>query len=198
LGPFRSYDRGTDNLIAWGFSPNSLFTEVDSIGKVLLKVAFPTGVSAYRTVKVPLSQFDADLLHRTAGLPTASFPLPPRGLSIGAASSTRTDRTSLAITRSGFTDATAVKFGSANASSLSVASDVLITAVAPPGSGSVAVTVTTPGGTSTSRALNMLEGSDSAFAAGIGSWTPNVNATVALSHDPFRSRPFSLEVKPKR
>ena len=57
--------------------------------------------------------------------------------------------------------------------------------------------MTTPGGTSKTSPQNLLEGSDDAFTTGTGSWRPNVNATVALSSDVFRSRPYSLEVKPR-
>ncbi|WP_221179443.1 beta strand repeat-containing protein [Streptomyces botrytidirepellens] len=57
--------------------------------------------------------------------------------------------TSVTLTGSGFTGATAVRFGSVNASSFTVVSSTQITAVAPPGSaGPVQVTVTGPGGTS--------------------------------------------------
>ncbi|MFE2179744.1 IPT/TIG domain-containing protein, partial [Streptomyces sp. NPDC059455] len=52
------------------------------------------------------------------------------------------------LTGSGFTGATVVCFGSTPASSFTVVSATQITAVAPPGSGTVQVTVTTPGGTS--------------------------------------------------
>jgi hypothetical protein len=54
----------------------------------------------------------------------------------------------LAIIGSGFTGATGVGFGTVQAASFSVDSDSKITAVTPAGSGAVAVTVTTPGGTS--------------------------------------------------
>jgi hypothetical protein len=54
----------------------------------------------------------------------------------------------LTISGSGFTGATGVSFGTAQATSFSVDSDSKITAVTPAGSGAVAVTVTTPGGTS--------------------------------------------------
>lgn len=52
------------------------------------------------------------------------------------------------VVGSGFTGATNVQFGSAPASSYVVANDNIIEAVSPPGSDTVEVTVTTPGGTS--------------------------------------------------
>ncbi|OPF75582.1 hypothetical protein VT50_0224465 [Streptomyces antioxidans] len=52
------------------------------------------------------------------------------------------------LTGSGFTSATAVRFGATPATSFTVVSDTQITAVAPPGTGTVQVTVTGPGGTS--------------------------------------------------
>jgi hypothetical protein len=56
--------------------------------------------------------------------------------------------TSVEITGSGFSGATAVRFGAANATSFKVNSGNSITAVAPAGSGTVDVTVETPVGTS--------------------------------------------------
>ena len=56
--------------------------------------------------------------------------------------------TSVAIVGTGFTGATAVKFGTTAANSFMVNSESLITAVSPPGSDTVNVTVTTPQGTS--------------------------------------------------
>jgi len=61
--------------------------------------------------------------------------------------------TSVSITGTGFTGATAVKFGATNAASFSVLSDTSITAVMPAGAaGSAAVTVITPAGTSNALA----------------------------------------------
>ncbi|MGW7018100.1 IPT/TIG domain-containing protein [Streptomyces decoyicus] len=54
----------------------------------------------------------------------------------------------VAISGTGFTDATDVQFGSVPATSWSVVSDTQIVAVAPPGTGSVLVTVTARGGIS--------------------------------------------------
>jgi hypothetical protein len=56
--------------------------------------------------------------------------------------------TSVTITGTGFTGATAVKFGSNSAASFTVASPTSITAVSPAGSGTVDVTVTGPAATS--------------------------------------------------
>jgi uncharacterized membrane protein len=56
--------------------------------------------------------------------------------------------TTVVITGSGFTGATSVSFGSTAGTIASVDSDSQITAISPAGSGTVDVTVTTPGGTS--------------------------------------------------
>ncbi|MDA8294314.1 MAG: IPT/TIG domain-containing protein [Actinomycetota bacterium] len=58
--------------------------------------------------------------------------------------------TSVTITGSGFTGATAVDFGSTPATSFTVDSDTQITAVSPPGAGVADITVTTAKGTSAS------------------------------------------------
>jgi IPT/TIG domain len=56
--------------------------------------------------------------------------------------------TAVTLTGSGFTQATAVQFGTSASSSLGVTSDNTIQAVSPPGTGTVDIQVTTPGGTS--------------------------------------------------
>jgi alpha-tubulin suppressor-like RCC1 family protein len=53
--------------------------------------------------------------------------------------------TSVTITGTGFTETSAVKFGSSNAASFTINSDTSITALSPAGTGLVDVTVTTPG-----------------------------------------------------
>jgi hypothetical protein len=65
---------------------------------------------------------------------------PGRGASAGG--------TSVTISGSNFSGATAVKFGSTNATSFKVEPEGRISAVAPPGTGTVDLTVTTEGGTS--------------------------------------------------
>ena len=76
---------------------------------------------------------------RAAATPSVTGVSPSTGPAAGGDSVT--------ISGSGFTGATAVNFGSA-AASFTVLSDTQITATAPPGSGAVDITVTTPGGTS--------------------------------------------------
>lgn len=56
---------------------------------------------------------------------------------------------SVALTGSGFTFATQVRFGTTPALSFTVTNDTSITAIAPPGSGTVTITVTGPSGTGT-------------------------------------------------
>jgi hypothetical protein len=76
----------------------------------------------------------------TGSAPVVSGISPPVGPLAGG--------TTLGISGSGFTDASAVDFGSAAAQSFTVVSDSQITATSPAGSGTVNVTVTTGGGTS--------------------------------------------------
>jgi hypothetical protein len=65
-----------------------------------------------------------------------------------------TGGTSVAITGTNFTGATAVRFGGSAAGSFSVNSATQITATSPAGTGTVDVTVTTPGGTSTTSSAD--------------------------------------------
>jgi hypothetical protein len=84
--------------------------------------------------------------------PTAMTP--PTVEAIRPTGGPETGGTSVTITGSGFTGATAVDFGSVPASSFTVDSDTQINAVAPAGSGTVDVTVTTPTGTSPATAAD--------------------------------------------
>ncbi|WP_321504255.1 PGF-pre-PGF domain-containing protein [uncultured Methanoregula sp.] len=73
----------------------------------------------------------------------------PTVTGISPTSGTTAGGTSVTVTGTGFTGATAVKFGSANAASYTVNSDTTITATSPVGSaGTVDITVTTATGTS--------------------------------------------------
>ena len=68
-GSFRRLDGGSDNVIGWGVKPNTMFTEVDSNGNVMMNVTFPNGEDTYRVIKVGLGALDHNLLRATAGLP---------------------------------------------------------------------------------------------------------------------------------
>ncbi len=78
------------------------------------------------------------------GVPTIASVSPGEGPEAGG--------TSVTITGTNFTGATAVKFGSANAKSFKVNSETSITAKSPAGSGAVHVTVTAEGTSATSSA----------------------------------------------
>jgi len=74
--------------------------------------------------------------------------IPPSVTGISPASGPTTGGTSVTITGTGLSGATAVNFGNTPATSFIVNSDTSITAISPSGPpGTVAVTVTTPGGT---------------------------------------------------
>ncbi len=73
-------------------------------------------------------------------LPTVTEVSPDKGPTAGG--------TSVTITGKHLNEATAVKFGSTAASSVTADSETSVTAVAPAGTGTVNVTVSTPGGTS--------------------------------------------------
>jgi large repetitive protein len=81
-----------------------------------------------------------------------TFIPPPTVTSVAPAQGPGAGGTSVTITGSNLSTASAVKFGATNAASFTVESPTQITAVSPAGSGTVFVTVTTIGGTSTATA----------------------------------------------
>jgi hypothetical protein len=90
-GGFRRYAGGNDNIVTWGFTAQSGFTEVDASGNVLFAVTFPDGEKEYRTVKVATSALDINQLRATAGLPRPSCTVPTVG-GTGAGSSATSTR----------------------------------------------------------------------------------------------------------
>jgi len=89
--------------------------------------------------------------------PTVTALSPKEGLPTGG--------TVVSITGNELNGATAVKFGSANASAFHVESNTAITAIAPQGSGVVDVTVTTPEGTSPTSTADRFSYMNPAVAA---------------------------------
>ena len=88
-------------------------------------------------------------------VPTVSGLSPTAGPAVGG--------TLVTITGTGFTGATAVDFGTTPATDFTVVSDTSITADSPAGTGTVDVTVTTPGGTSADlarRSVHLRRGAD--------------------------------------
>jgi hypothetical protein len=94
-----------------------------------------------------------------AGLPQAVqvqvTSSPPAVTGISPSSGTEAGGTAVQISGSGFSGASAVYFGTAEATKFSVASPGSIIAVTPPGTGAVDVTVTTPAGTSATGAADV-------------------------------------------
>lgn len=112
------------------------------------QVRFTTPAHAAGAVTVRLYNLDstaavdwADATFTYAAVPSVSAITPPEGPTSGG--------TSVTILGTGFTDATAVKFGGVNAASYTIIGANRITAVSPSGSaGTVDIRVTTAGGTS--------------------------------------------------
>ena len=80
--------------------------------------------------------------------------LPTTVTSISPTSGAASGGAHVSISGTGLSGATAVKFGSVNATSFTINNDSSITATAPAGTGAVDVTVTTPGGTSTTGVVD--------------------------------------------
>jgi hypothetical protein len=107
------------------------------------------GTDVNSAAPVPVSELGGVTSIAGGGYHSLAYgPPPPTVTSVEPKEGPQAGGTSVAITGSEFTGGAAVKFGSANATSFTVNSDTSITAVSPPGSGTVDVTVTGPGGTS--------------------------------------------------
>src|SRR5450830_632789 len=103
---------------------------INSAGIIDITVVTPGGTSA------------------TSGSDQFTYVVAPAVTSLSPTSGASAGGTSVVITGTNFTGASAVKFGVTNASSYTVNSATQITATAPAGSGTVDVTVITMGGTS--------------------------------------------------
>ncbi|MFF7234638.1 IPT/TIG domain-containing protein [Streptomyces sioyaensis] len=97
--------------------------------------------TAQVTVTTPVGTSNAaPYTYISVAVPVLSSASPNSGSTAGG--------TTVTLTGTGLANAGVVRFGGTAATSFHVVSDTLITAVAPAGSGTVQVTVTTPGGTS--------------------------------------------------
>jgi hypothetical protein len=125
------------------FGPN-LATDVTIVSMTEITAVSPAGTG---TVDVTVTTPGGTSMTSSADLFTY-VPPPPTVTGISPSFGPASGGTSVIITGTNFTGATAVMFGSISASSFTVISPTQITAVSPPGIGTVNVTVTTPGGTS--------------------------------------------------
>jgi hypothetical protein len=111
---------------------------------------------------------------------TAAVTPPPSVTGVSPVSGPIAGGTSVTITGSGFTGATAVAFGGAAASSFTVNSATSITATSPPhAAGTVDITVTTPFGTSAITAADRFTYVDQAGTLSLAAINPATGATTA-------------------
>jgi hypothetical protein len=160
--------------VTFGATPATSFTVISATsitavspagtGTVDVKVVTPNGTSATAA---------ADQFTYSANAPTVTGISPAAGPSAGG--------TSVTITGTNFTGATAVNFGATPATSLNVISATSITAVSPAGTGTVDITVVTPGGTSaTSTVDQFIFGAITLNGTVVSGMSPIIGATVQM------------------
>lgn len=141
-----------------------------------LTVNVPTGISGIVQVTVVSNQQTSNALN---------FSVVPKVTSLGTNTGGSSGGTPVVLTGSGFTGATAVKFGTTDATSFVVNSNTQITATSPAGNpGIVNIRVTTPGGTSSSAAGNRFtyQPSSSALAgSGTGGFADGSGSNAQFS-----------------
>ena len=123
----------------------------DQLTVALSGVTNPSNVSMSSTLTV---QTTSDVTSKTSGPYQGGGPRPPTITAISPSSGPASGGTTVTITGSNLTGATAVDFGANGATNVTVVSSSQITATSSPGSGTVDVTVTTPGGTSATSAAD--------------------------------------------
>ncbi|WP_159929643.1 MULTISPECIES: IPT/TIG domain-containing protein [Nocardia] len=123
--------------VNFGATPATSFTVVSNTQ--IVAVAPPGTGTVQVTVTTPAGTSN--------GLPFTYLSVPTL-VSISPSSGPATGGTVVTLTGTGFTGASSVKFGATPATFYFVLSDSLIVAIAPPGTGTVPVTVTTAAGTS--------------------------------------------------
>lgn len=121
------------------------FTEI--AGSPFATGTGPDGIAYSPVVSGNLFAATANFIDNTVSVFRVSIPT-PIVTSIKPTQGPSTGGTSVTITGTNFTGASAVHFGTTAAASFIINSDTMITAISPPGSGTVDVTVTTDGGTS--------------------------------------------------
>jgi hypothetical protein len=148
-------------------------------GSSLVPAGGSTTVAAKQCGPSPPQQPRCALVQITYNvpLPTVTKVEPTRGPASGG--------TSVTITGTGFSGATAVKFGSTNATSFTVNSATSITAVSPPGAGTADVTVTTPAGTSPTSAADQFTYEPATIRAEFTNWVLSGALTLKKINQPI-------------
>jgi alpha-tubulin suppressor-like RCC1 family protein len=118
-------------------------------------------------------------------------PPPPTVSGIAPNEGPRAGGTTVTISGTEFNGATAVKFGSSEAASFTVNSDKSISAVSPPGTGTVDVTVTTPGGTSATSEADRFT-----YVKAAGEGLPEVGRCIKVAGTGAYTRRNCLETSP--
>ncbi|MEU8822293.1 IPT/TIG domain-containing protein [Streptomyces sp. NPDC048636] len=121
----------------FGSTPATSFTVVSATQIVAVA---PAGTGTVQITVVTPGGTSNGVPYTYTSAPVLTSVSPPQGPATGG--------NTVILTGSGFTGATAVMFGSTPATSFTVGSPTQISAVAPPGTGTVQITVITPGGTS--------------------------------------------------
>ena len=128
-------------VVAFG---TTLATNLTVVSDSLITVSSPAGIAG--TVDVTVTTPGGTSATSSADLFT--YVLAPTVTGLSPTGGPKVGGTLVTITGSGFTGATSVIFGTVPATNLTVVNDNTITVDSPPGTGTVHVIVTTPGGTS--------------------------------------------------
>ena len=129
--------------LTWVSFNGAIATNVTAISPTTLSATVPPGSGTKNVSVFTAGGFSAPnnaARFTYFGIPAVHFVSPASGTAAGG--------TAVTITGTGLSGATSVSFGGVPASTFTVNSDTSITAVTPPGAGSVAVTVAAPGGVS--------------------------------------------------
>jgi hypothetical protein len=151
------------------------FGSADAVGFTVDSTTQITAISPAGSGTVVLAITTPDGTSSTSGFDSFSYTPAPAVSSVSPASGPESGGTSVAITGNDLAGATDVDFGATAAAAFTVDSATQITATSPAGSGTVHVTVTTPGGTSAA-------GSDDSFAyfgqPAVSAVAPNAGPTA--------------------
>ena len=152
VSPDRGPEAGGSSVTITGTNlDEAAAVEFGSSGATSFEVISPTSITAI----APAGTSTVDVIVTTSGGASAtssadrfSYVPAPTVTEVSPNKGPLAGGTSVTITGKHLNEATAVKFGSTAASSVTADSETSVTAVAPAGTGTVNVTVSTPGGTS--------------------------------------------------